>query len=193
MPNTKKQARVIRALRWLHRKIAIITFIFFFLISLTGILLGLKKNVRLLAPTQKGISSDLSTWLPVDSLKKLAAAYLRDSVSPNLDDALDRIDIRPDKGVVKFVYLNHYWGLQLDGTTGKLLLVEQRKSDFIEDLHDGSLVDALLGAGDEPFKVGYTFILGFSLLMLVISGFWLWYGPKRLRKSRRHHSNSHSH
>lgn len=186
MQTTQTQARIIRALRWIHRKIAIALFTFFLLISITGVLLGLKKNTGLLAPTQTGASGDLSTWLPIDSLTKLAIAYLRDSVSPDLSTDLDRIDIRPGKGIAKFIFKGHYNGVQLDGTTGGLLLIEKRKSDFIEDLHDGSILDDLFDLGDEPVKVGYTVIMGISLLMLVLTGFWLWYGPKKLRKSRRH-------
>jgi len=185
MTDTKNQAKLIRLFRWLHRKIAIALFLFFLLISVTGLLLGIKKNTGLLAATQQGISSDASRWLPVNSLKKLAALYLKDSVSPNMSDELDRIDIRPGKGIAKFIYKNHYWGLQLDCTTGKLLLVEKRRSDFIEDLHDGSVLDTIFNTNDEEIKVGYTLFMGFSLSMLVLTGFWLWYGPKRLRKSRK--------
>ena len=184
MTDTKKQARWIRWFRWLHRKIAIFLFVFFLLISITGLLLGTKKQTGILAPTQKGISADLSTWLPVDSLQRIATRILRDSLSPGLSPELDRIDIRPQKGIVKFVFKHHYKGLQLDGTTGSLLLVEERKADFIEDLHDGSLLDNLFGTSDEQIKVGYTLVMGLSLLMLVISGFWLWYGPKRIRRIR---------
>ena len=139
----------------------------------------------MLAPTQKGISADPSHWMGLDSLRKMANRYLHDSVDAALDTVLDRIDIRPGKGIAKFIYVGHYWGLQLDCTTGKLLLIEKRQSDFIEDLHDGSIVDDLVGAGDEPFKVGYTVIMGISLLMLTLTGFWLWYGPKRLRRYKR--------
>jgi hypothetical protein len=188
MTDTKKQARWIRAFRWLHRKIAIFLFVFFLIISITGFLLGIKKHSGLLAPTQKGVSSDLSTWLPVDSLEQLASQYLADSISPSLSNKLDRIDIRPQKGIVKFIYEEHYRSLQLDGTTGKLLLVEKRKSDFIENIHDGSILDKLFGTSDEQIKVSYTVIMGLSLLMLVLTGFWLWYGPKRLRRSRRSHT-----
>src|SRR5687767_1267352 len=157
--STRTQARLIRTMRWLHRKVAIALFVFFLLIAVTGILLGIKKQTGLLAPTQKGVSSSLSTWLSIDSLRILAEHYLHDSVSADLSTALDRMDVRPDKGIIKFTYLDHYWGLQLDGTTGALLLVEKRKSDFIENLHDGSIVDDLIGAGDEPFKTGYTLIM----------------------------------
>lgn len=185
MSSTKQQAKIVRYFRWLHRKIALALFLFFLLISISGILLGIKKQTGLLAPTQKGTTADLSQWLPTDSLEKMARQYLHDSVSAGLNTELDRIDIRPQKGIAKFVYLNHYWGLQLDCATGKLLSIEKRSSDFIEDLHDGSIVDDLIGTSDEQIKVGYTLIMGLSLLMLILSGLWLWYGPRRIRKMKR--------
>src|SRR5690606_37998666 len=97
---------------------------------------------------------------------------------------VDRIDIRPDKGIVKFTFKKHYNGLQLDGTTGALLRVEKRRSDFIEKIHDGSILDKVFGTG-ESVKVSYTVVMGLSLFLLVVSGIWLWYGPKVLRRSRR--------
>lgn len=185
MSSTQYQARIIRAARWLHRKLAIPLFVFFLIISITGILLGVKKNTGLLAPTQKGISTNLAEWLPLDSLHRLAVGYLKDSVSAGLGTTVDRMDLRPDKGVLKFTFKDHYHGLQLDGATGKVLLHEIRRSDWIEDLHDGSLFDNLAGTRNEPFKVGYTLVMGLSLFMLIITGLWLWWGPKRLRNSRR--------
>ena len=181
----KQQAKWIRAFRWLHRKLALALFIFFLLIAVTGLLLGIKKHSGLLAPTQKGISTDPSRWLSMDSLHKLANGFLIDSVDAGLSTDLDRIDIRPGKGIAKFVYRGHYWGLQLDCTNGRLLLIEKRKSDFIEDLHDGSLLDDLIGTSDEQIKLGYTVVMGISLLLLILSGIWLWYGPRRIRKLKK--------
>jgi uncharacterized iron-regulated membrane protein len=184
MKDTKQQAKWIRAFRWLHRKIAIPTLIFLLIIAITGLLLGIKKQTGLQAPTQKGVSKNLSTWLPVDSLHRLANAFLRDSIRKDLSNDLDRIDIRPEKGIVKFVYVDHYWSLQLDGTTGKLLSIEKRNSDLIENIHDGSILDKLWGTGEKA-KIIYTVGSGICLTLLIVSGFWLWFGPKRLRQTKR--------
>ncbi len=185
MSNTKQQAKWIRWFRWLHRKIAIFLFVFFLVISITGILLGIKKQTGLLAPTKKGVSTDLSTWLSMDSLQKNAIRFMRDSVPGNLSTEVDRIDVRPDKGIVKFTFKDHFQGLQLDGTTGQLLLIEKRRSDFIEKIHDGSILDKIFGTSNDQVKISYTVIMGFSLFMLIVTGMWLWYGPKRLRKSKK--------
>ena len=185
MPNTKKQARVIRFFRWVHRKLAIALFAFFFLMSLTGLLLGIKKQTGLLAPTAEGSSADLSQWISLDSLSRNAVRFLRDSVSSQLSTRIHRIDVRPHNGIVKFTFKDHYKGVQLDGTTGRLLSVETRGGDFIEQLHDGSILDRLFGLGDDQVKVTYTVIMGLSLFMLTATGIWLWYGPKRLRRARR--------
>jgi hypothetical protein len=185
MSKPQQQAKWIRLFRSLHRKVSIPLFLFFMVMAVTGFLLGLKKNTGLLPPTQTGSSLNLSAWISVDSLADLAAGYLRDSVSCDLSPELDRIDYRPEKGIAKFIYKHHYWGLQLDCTTGELLSVEKRMSDFVESLHDGSVLDDLLGTESEQFKVGYNAIMGISLFLLTASGFWLWYGPKRLRQLKR--------
>jgi hypothetical protein len=179
MSNTITQARWVRRLRWLHRKIAIFLFTFFLVIATTGFL-----QSGLLAATQKGVSTDLAAWLSIDSLKKNAVRYLRDSVDAGLSPELDRIDIRPDRGVIKFTFKNHFKGLQLDGATGRLLSVETRKSDFIEKIHDGSMLDKIFGSGGDQIKLGYTITMAISLFMLVLSGLWIWYGPKRIRMKK---------
>jgi len=137
----------------------------------------------LLPKTQTGTSSDLTQWLPMDSLKNKAIAVLRDSVSRDLSVTLDRIDVRNEKGIVKFIFADHYYGIQLDGVTGKVLHIGKRRSDVIENIHDGSILDAYLGT-QGYVKLIYTLIMGIALLLFTITGFWLWYGPKRMRKNR---------
>ena len=157
-------------------------FSFFFLVAVSGLLLGWKKHSGgiILAKTIKGTSSELKNWLPLDKLHTNACNYLHERVDPSLSLELDRIDVRQDKGVAKFVFVDGYWGLQLDGVTGELLNIERRRSDFIENLHDGSLIDRFLGT-DGYFKLFYTSVTGIALLIFTITGFWLWIGPKRMK------------
>src|SRR5690606_37965381 len=140
------QAKVLRVFRKVHRVTGALLFVFFFIVAITGLLLGWKKHSGglLLADTQSGTSSDHKTWLPMDSLQLMAVDLLHQNVSPELSGEIYRIDGRPGKGVVKFSFKDHYWGLQLDGATCNLLQVEQRRSDFIEHIHDGSIIDNLI-------------------------------------------------
>ncbi|MCC4212997.1 PepSY-associated TM helix domain-containing protein [Leeuwenhoekiella parthenopeia] len=181
----KKQAKILRQFRSIHRAMGAVLFVFFFVISISGALLGLKKNSGdlLLPKTREGTTSDLSEWLPLPTLQDKAIAVLRDSVSADLSPRLDRIDVRQEKGSVKFIFADHYYGIQLDGATGKVLHLGKRRSDVVENIHDGSIIDTYLGT-EGYFKLIYTVIMGVALLLFTITGFWLWYGPKRMRKNR---------
>jgi len=184
----RRRAKILRISRTVHRTTGALLFVFFFVVACTGLLLGWKKDTGglILAKTSQGTSSDLKDWLPIHVLHEKAVAVMRESVSPDLSLELDRIDIRPDKGVAKFVFVEHYWGVQLDGATGEVLHVERRRADFIENVHDGSVLDYLAGTGGQ-IKLAYTSETGVALLTFTTTGFWLWYGPKRFRaKSRRH-------
>lgn len=178
------QAKVLRVFRKVHRITGALLFIFFFIVAITGLLLGWKKHSGglILADTQTGTSTQLKDWLPMDSLEFIAMDLLHQQVSPALSNEIDRIDVRPGKGVVKFSFKDHYWGLQLDGATGKLLHIEQRRSDFIEHIHDGTIVDNLFSSSAGLFKLFYTTVMGLALILFTVTGFWLWYGPKRMRR-----------
>jgi uncharacterized iron-regulated membrane protein len=181
-PKRKQQARTLRSFRKIHRTTGAFLFVFFFVVSISGLLLGWKKNSGglILPKTSQGTSTNLNEWLQIDSLSNNARRYLKDSVSSDLTTDFERIDLRPDKGIVKFVFKDHFWGLQLDGATGKLLQIERRNSDIIEGVHDGSILDRFFDTGN-TIKLIYTSIMGLALLVFTITGFWLWYGPKRMR------------
>ena len=95
---------------------------------------------------------------------------------------MDRIDIRPDKGMAKFVFADHFNGIQLDMATGEVLHIEKRRADLIEKIHDGSILDHYLDTGGGQIKLFYTTVIGLALLVFTVTGFWLWYGPKRMRR-----------
>lgn len=186
MGKRKKQAKILRVFRKVHRTTGAFLFVFFFFISVSGLLLGWKKNTAgmILPESQKGTSTDLRDWLPVDSLHTIACNTLHNSVSPQLSLELDRIDMRKDKGMVKFVFVDEYYEVQLDGATGDVLSIGQRHSDFLEKVHDGSILDRYLGTSG-VIKLVYTTVMGLSLLIFTITGFWLWYGPKKMRKAKK--------
>ena len=155
-------------------------FVLFFVMAVTGGLLGWKKHSELMPATQRGASGNPTDWQPLHRLAPLASAALldREGVGANID----RMDARPGKGIVKFLFDAGDWEVQLDATTGEVLSVGRRHSDWIERLHDGSAVDDWLGIPNGIFKVAYNTVMGGALVLFTVTGFWLWYGPKRMRQ-----------
>ncbi|MCP9237053.1 PepSY-associated TM helix domain-containing protein [Lewinella sp. JB7] len=177
LTSRQKQARLLRRTRRVHRWSGITLFVFFFIIGVTSVLLGWKKNVDyIMPPTARGTSTELAEWLPTDRLLTLAQSALTDSLGPAYDPTIDRIDYRPDKGSLKFLFKDHYGEVQLDGATGRVLSIGIRRADFIEHIHDGSIIN-------DPFKIIYSTLMGLATILFTVSGFWLWYGPKRMRNS----------
>jgi len=185
----KRQAAVLRLARKLHRTTGALLFVFFFILALTGLLLGWKKHSGnlILSKSYEGSSLEMKDWLPVDVLHQKAVAIVREQISPDISTELDRIDYRPDKGMVKFIFVEDFWGVQLDCATGEVLHIERRRSDFIEKVHDGSILDYWVDAYGGYIKLFYTTVMGGALLLFTISGFWLWYGPKRFRATSNRH------
>lgn len=155
------------------------------LIAITGILLIWKKNSNgwLLADSKKGTHTNLSKWLSFDSLSRNAIGFMQTKYGNDLPLVISRIDARPDKGMVKFLFEGHYHGLQLDASTGELLIYEERRADFIEQLHDGSFIDNWLNTKGTA-KLIYGTLAATCLLFLLFSGFWLWYNPRRMRQMK---------
>ena len=179
-----RNGNTVRVIRKIHRITASFLSVALLIVAVSGILLGWKKNSNgyLHPVSQTGTTTDLSQWLPLDSLNTIAIRTLHESGRKGLSDELDRIDKRPDKGMVKFVFAHHYHGIQLDGATGRVLSIENRRSDLVEDIHDMSFVDHILGIDSEIFKLIYTSFTGLSLLVFTFTGIWLRYFPRRARK-----------
>ncbi len=186
LPPTRKTetlASATRTYRRLHKWIAVPLFVFMFIIGLTGVLLGWKKQANLTPPTQKGASADASQWLPMDSIQTIALRFAKDSLG--FQDEIDRLDVRPGKGIVKVVFVNDYTEVQIDLTTGQILSTQKRWNDLIEQIHDGTIVDRFVGTDGDPIKTTYTTLTSLGLMLLSFSGFWLWYNPKRIRKIKK--------
>lgn len=185
MTKRKKQAKILRDFRKIHRYSGISLFVFFFVISITGLLLGWKKDSKelLLPNTYQGTSSSLKDWKSIDFLHQKVTDYVVKNTADQTSYIVDRIDVRKEKGIAKFIFTNRY-EVQIDGATGKILNFQKRHSDVIENIHDGSIIDIYFNLNGTPVKLIYTTVMSLALFIFTVTGFWLWYGPKRMRAQR---------
>ena len=181
------QVTILRIFRKIHRTLGAFLFLFFFIVAITGLTLGWKKNSNgwILPATMKGSATNLDNWKTTKELLRISDSLLINKVDKSLSTQLDRIDIRKDKGIIKFLYIDNYWEIQLDGQSGEVLQISQRRSDFFEDIHDGSFLDRYFKTDGEPIKLIYTSIMGISLFLFTVTGCWLWLGPKFIRNKKR--------
>lgn len=160
--------------RKLHRWGALLTAVPLLLVIVTGLLLQLKKELEWVQPpTMKAQGEARIEW---DGILEAAMAVPEARVS-SWDD-IDRLDVRPGKSLIKIQAKNH-WELQIDWESGKLLSSHYRRSDWIEQLHDGSFF------GDYSKTVVFL-INGLVLLGLWITGVYLWYLPIGVKRRKRH-------
>lgn len=180
----QKHARILRTFRKVHRYTGALLFVFFFIIAITGTLLGLKKNTGdlILPKTRTGTVDQFTEWQPLSTLETKVFDHL--DAEGFKDLSIDRIDIRKGKGIAKFIFNEGLLEVQVDGSTGAILSTGKRYSDLLEDLHDGSVVDDLLDLPAGIFKLTYTIICGGALFIFTTTGFWLWYGPKYMKRLR---------
>jgi hypothetical protein len=125
----------------------------------------------------------IKNWLALDSLETLATVSLKEKIKGDFAHA-ERIDLRPAKGYISFAY-RHNYNVQVDGATGSTILIEQKNGSLIQDIHDGAIVDGWLGNNSGLSKKIYTSIIGLALLILTISGFYLWYKPRLIKRSKK--------
>jgi len=159
--------------RTVHRWAGIVTAIPVIIILVTGILLLLKKDVAWIQPpSQKGSSKEL----------KLSFEQVLEIISkvPNVNlkswKDINRLDVRPKKGLIK-VRGNNDWEVQLDSKTGEVLQVAERRSDFIESIHDGSYFH-------ESVKLGLFLPVAVLLVAIWGTGLYLFLLPYMGRKKK---------
>ncbi len=123
-----------RLTRLIHRWGSILIALPAIVVIVTGLILQLKKESSWVQPaTQSGSSSEVT--LSFDEI--LAAAQGVPEAEVQSWDDIDRLDVRPGKGMLKVRCINR-WEVQLDSKTGEVLQVAYRRSDLIESIHDGS-------------------------------------------------------
>lgn len=143
-------------------------------IILTGVLLQSKKHWTWVQPAeQRG-----SGAVPAISMQQIL-----DTVRgvPELGvqgwDDVNRMDVRPARGMVK-VWLQNGYEVQVDLATAEVLQVAYRRSELIESIHDGSFF------GGDWTKMGLFLPAGLTLLLLWLGGMWMWWVPFRAKRRR---------
>lgn len=160
--------------RRLHRIGAVVTAAPVLVVILSGLLLQLKKESNWIQPrTAKG-----SATAPIVAFAQVleAARTVPEARIESWQD-VDRLDVRPSKGIVK-VRAKNRWEIQLDTATGEVLQVAYRRSDLIESIHDGSWFH-------ERAKLWVFLPSGVILLGLWASGVYLWLLPYIARRKQR--------
>ena len=145
-------------------------------VIISGILLQLKKQLPYVQPVEQSGIVHEPVVTPAGYLEAINAAKQDGDVTWK---DVQRIDIRPSKGIAK-VILKSDVEYQIDLGTGHILQREIRRSDFIESLHDGSFF-----AGDIS-KLGVFLPAAIGLLVLCLSGIYMFWLPiiVKLRKRR---------
>lgn len=160
--------------RKLHRWGSIAIALPFLVVICTGLLLQLKKQLAWVQPPEQKTTFNVPT---VTMEQILASARAVPEAKVASWDDIDRLDVRPGKGLVKVVTVDH-WELQLHLATGALLQSTYRRSDLIESLHDGSWFHDLVKLW--VFLPAAVIVLG-----LWITGMYLFLLPFRARANKR--------
>jgi uncharacterized iron-regulated membrane protein len=162
-----------------HRWGAILIALPFLLVIVTGIMLQVKKEFSWVQPPTKRGQGKTPT-VSFDAI--LEAARSRPEAGVRGWEDIERIDVQPDRGVVK-VLARSRWEVQVDLQTAEVLQVAYRRSDLIESLHDGSWFH-------DRVKLLVFLPAGLVVLGLWATGIYLFFLPYAVRWSRRRANNS---
>lgn len=149
------------------------------IIIVAGLFLMLKKDVDWIQPPTQRSAIEV-TGPPDISLAELyAAAAAIEELEITAWDQFDRIDIRSDRGIAKFIAPNR-WEAQIDLVTLETLSLQYRRSDLFEQIHDGSFFA-------DWVKTFIFLPVGVILLVLWATGIWLFFEPywKRYKRKKK--------
>jgi len=161
---------------WLIRRIhywgTTIIIVPLIIVIFTGILLQFKKHSSWVQPkTMKGQGE--KPTISFDYILEIAK-NVQETEIKNWRD-IDRVDVRPENGVIKIRAKNR-WELQIDLQTGEILQVAYRRSDLIESIHDGSFFHGNV-------KLWFFFPMALILFILWLSGIYLFVFPFLKKKN----------
>jgi hypothetical protein len=194
-PARRRRRRLSWAAFHVHLWLGVLSTVALLTIAITGILLNHKRGLGLMADVQHEPTAALTAALPLERLARIAleaaprddrkAAARDDSAAGNPGNAaanlalIDRMDVRPRDGFVK-VRLRDMASTEVtvDLATGRVLHVGPRGDVFLEKLHSGEAL------GGQPFVL-LSDIAAIALVLMLITGYWLWLFPKWPRRATR--------
>jgi hypothetical protein len=162
--------------RRVHYWVAFAAAIPLLVIIASGVLLQSKKQWDWVQPPEHR-GSGTEPRVGLDGI--LAAVQSVPELGVTSWDDVDRLDVRPGRGLVK-VLLKNRWEAQVDLGTGRVMQTAYRRSDLIESIHDGSYF-----AGDWT-KLGLFLPAALVLFLLWLSGLWMVWVPWIAKRRRRH-------
>lgn len=157
--------------RKLHRWGTVLIAVPLLVVICSGLLLQLKKEAAWIQPpTASGVGGDPS--VSFDRILAAAISVPEAQVASWAD--VDRLDVRPSKGIVK-VRGRSDVEVQVDTATGEVVQVMRRRSDLIESIHDGSWFH-------DRVKLWVFLPAGAILLIMWFTGIYLWLLPYLVRR-----------
>ena len=139
----------------------------------SGILLLLKKEIAWIQPsTMNG-----SGRIPIIEFERVFEAVAAvDAAGITRWEDIERLDVRPSKGVVK-VRSHSHWEVQVDFVTGVVLQTAYRRSDLIESIHDGTFFH-------DAAKLWIFLPSAVVLLVMWLTGLYLFTVPRMATRRR---------
>ncbi|MHB1060111.1 MAG: PepSY domain-containing protein [Rhodanobacter sp.] len=159
--------------RKVHYWASIIVAVPFLVVIATGLMLQLKKQITWIQPAeQRGAGTEPALSLP--AVLAIAKAVGEAEVASWID--VKRIDVRPEKGLVKLTSVSD-WEIQIDASTGAVLHSAPRRSDLIESLHDGSFFGSVV-------KLGVFLPVAAVMFGMWLTGIYLFLLPFLVKRRR---------
>lgn len=166
--------------RRLHYWLAVIVFVPTFIVFASGLILQVKKQVEWVQPsTQKGTQPNTSVQQPITIPRVLTIVKGIQSIHVSDWSDISKVDVRPHKAMLKVITEDN-WEVQLDLYSGEVLQIAERRSDWIEAIHDGSFFHS-------EAKLWLFLPNGILLFLMWVSGLIMFFPTlrKKLHKSLR--------
>jgi len=157
-----------------HKWVGIVLALWLLLITVTGFLLLLKKQYDWIQPpTQRDTPGSVEAIIGMEALLEVVLAEGHPDFQTLAD--IDRVDFRPERRVFKVISRHRQAEIQVGAISGEVLSVATRRSDLLEQLHDGSFFGGFAHAWLMP-------LLAAGLVFLTGSGLWVWLAPLLRRR-----------